>query len=220
MTTLTESIHANESFVSEARGERSRAAVTVLSGQNLGACSVLGTVVSGTVASAVKASGANTGNGTFVLDGTTPLLLGTKLGIYTVRFLTTTDVRIEDPDGYVVGDLVIGTTNGNTASVAEQIKGVVTQGSAAFAAGDGFDISVTVIVEKVAQYDPAATNGAQIATGILMRAVDATAADTPGTAYVRDCEHNADIVVWKTGLTSNQIAKGTSDLKRRDIILR
>lgn len=220
MTTLTEGIYATESFISEAPGDRSREAVVVASGQNLKACAVIATIVSGTVASAAK-SGGNTGNGTFTLDATTPLLLGAKLGVYTLRCIAAAanngTFRLEDPDGNVLGDTVMAAA---AATVSEQIKGALADGSSDFIVGDGFDITVSAIVEKEAEYNPAGTNGSQIATGILYGAVNATSADTRGVAYKRDCEHNADIVVWKTGLTTAQKAKGTSDLKRRGIILR
>lgn len=220
MTTLTEGVYATESLVSEASGERSREAVTVKSGQNLKACAVLATLVSGTVASAAKAGG-NTGNGTFTLDATTPLLLGAKLGVYTLRCIAAAanngTFRLEDPDGAVLGDIVMA---GGAATVSEQIKGALADGSSDFVVGDGFDITVTALVEKEVEYNPAGTDGSQIATGILYGAVNATSADTRGVAFKRDCEHNADIVVWKTGITANQKAKGTADLKRRGIILR
>lgn len=219
MTTLTEGLYATESLISEAPGDRSREAITVKSGQNLSACAVLGTIVTGTVASAAK-SGGNTGNGTCVVDATTPALLGAKLGVYSLRFTSTTNIRLEDPDGLVLGDTSIVATTGQTAQIQEQIKALVTQGAATFAAGDGFDITVSALVEKEVEYNPAGTDGSQIATGILYGAVNATSADTRGVAYKRDCEHNADIVKWKTGATTAQKAKGTADLKRRGIILR
>lgn len=219
MTTLTEGLYATESLISEAPGDRSREAITVKSGQNLSACAVLGTIVTGTVASAAK-SGGNTGNGTCVVDATTPALLGAKLGVYSLRFTSTTSIRLEDPDGLVLGDTAIVATTGQTAQIQEQIKALVTQGATTFAAGDGFDITVSALVEKEVEYNPAGTDGSQIATGILYGAVNATSADTRGVAYKRDCEHNADIVKWKTGATAAQKAKGTADLKRRGIILR
>lgn len=219
MTTLTEGVHANESFISEAPGNRSREAVTVKSGSNLSACAVLATIVSGTSASAAK-SGGNTGNGTCVVDATTPLLLGAKFGVYKARFLTTTSIRLEDPDGFVLGDTTIGGSTGNSATIAEQIKAAITQGSTPFAAGDGFDITVSVKTEKEVEYNPAGTDGSEIATGILYDAVNATSADTRGVAYKRDCEHRAATVVWKSGLNATQKAKGTADLARRGIILR
>lgn len=220
MTTLTEGIYSTESLISEAPGSQSREAIIVKSGSDLKACAVLGTIVSGTVASAAK-SGGNTGNGTFTLDATTPLLLGAKLGVYTLRCIAAAanngTFRLEDPDGIVLGDTVM---SGGAGTVSEQIKGALADGSSDFVVGDGFDITVTALVEKEVEYNPAGTDGSQIATGILYGAIDASDADTRGVAYKRNCEHNADIVVWKSGITATQKAKGTADLKRRGIILR
>lgn len=220
MTTLSEGVYATESLISEAAGARSREAITVKSGSNLKACAVLGTIVTGTVASAAK-SGGNTGNGTFTLDATTPLLLGAKLGVYTLRCISAATnngtFRLEDPDGVVLGDTVMAA---GAATVSEQIKGALADGSTDFAVGDGFDITVSVLNEKHVEYNPAGTDGSQIATGILYADVNASSADKAGVAFKRDCEHNADIVIWKTGATTAQKAKGTSDLKRRGIILR
>jgi hypothetical protein len=223
MVTLTEGIYATESLISEAPGDRSREAVVVKSGSNLGACAVLATIVSGTVASAAK-SGGNTGNGTFTLDGTSPLQLGAKLGVYTLRCITAVTnggvFRLEDPDGLVLGDFTIPAGAGNSVTISEQIKGAIADASTDFVVGDGFDITVSAIVEKEVEYNPAATDGSQIATGILYGAVNATSADTHGVAFKRDCEHNGDIIVWKSGLNATQKAKGVSDLKRRGIIIR
>lgn len=219
MTTLTEGRHANESFVSEAPGDRSREAVIVKSGQNLSACAVLGTIISGTAVSAAK-SGGNTGNGTFVPDVTTPLLLGAKLGVYSLRFTSTTNVRLEDPDGIVIGDTAIVATTAQTATIAEQIKGLLTEGSVTFVAGDGFDITLSAISEKEVEYNPTGTDGSQTATGILYGPANATSADVRAVAYKRDCEHNGNQIVWKSGATTAQKAKGTADLKRRGIIIR
>jgi hypothetical protein len=98
-------------------------------------------------ASATKAGG-NTGNGTFVLDASTPVLAGAKSGVYTLRCVTAVTnggvFRLEDPDGIVLGDVTIPPGAGNSVTVNEQIKGVITDGSTDFAVGDGFDITVTM----------------------------------------------------------------------------
>lgn len=220
MTTLTEGTYPTESLISESPGNRSREAIIVKSGSNLKACAIIATIVSGTVASAAK-SGGNTGNGTFTLDATTPLQLGAKLGVYTLRCIAAATnngtFRLEDPDGIVLSDIVMA---GGAATVSEQIKGALADGATDFAVGDGFDITVSALVEKEVEYNPAGTDGSQIATGILYGAVNASAADMRGVAYKRDCEHNGDIVVWKTGTTTAQKLKGAQDLRRRGIILR
>lgn len=223
MTTLTEGIYATESLVSEAPGERSREAIIVKSGQNLKACAVIAFLLTGTSASAAK-SGGNTGNGTFVLDATTPILPYAMEGVYTLRCIEAVTnggkFQLKDPRGVSLGTYIIVAGAGGTVTVDNQIKGVLTDAGTDFVVGDGFDITISALVEKAVEYNPAGTDGSQFAAGILYGAVNATSADTRGVAYKRDCEHNADIVVWKTGATSGQKAKGTFDLKQRGIILR
>jgi hypothetical protein len=94
--------------------------------------------------SAVKASGANTGNGTNVPDVTTPVQANAKAGLYTLRFTTATNVRLTDPTGVVLGDYTIGGATGNSVTITNQIKVVVTQGATVFIATDGFDVTVVL----------------------------------------------------------------------------
>ncbi len=51
---------------------------------------VLGRINTSGATSAVKASGANTGNGTFVIDPTTPVLANADAGVYSLRFTSAT----------------------------------------------------------------------------------------------------------------------------------
>jgi hypothetical protein len=217
MTVFTEAPRTGEHVVREPYGTDRRSVVTVLSGQNLGAGAIIGSVLSGTIASAVKASGANTGTGTCVVDGTTPIQPRAKLGTYTLRFTTTTNIRLEDPDGKVLGDYAIGGSNGNSVTITEQIKVAVTQASTTFAAGDGFDVTISAITEKVAEYNPTATNGSQIATGIMYGAVNATGGDKKGVANTRDMIFNSNLVTWKSGLTTAQKALALQHLADRGI---
>ncbi len=65
--------------------------ILVAAGQNapftvLPRGTVLGQRTTDTVAAAVKASGANTGNGTITMDAATPVLPFVRPGTYTVRF--------------------------------------------------------------------------------------------------------------------------------------
>jgi len=98
-------------------------------------------------ASAVKASGANTGNGTFVLDGTTPVLANAVPGVYTLRNIEAVTnggkFQLLDPTGKSLGTYIIVAGAGGTITISDQIKGVLTDGSTDFVVGDGFDITVT-----------------------------------------------------------------------------
>lgn len=72
----------------------------------------------------------------------------------------------------------------------------------------------------VAELDPAAADGTEVASGILFSAVDATSADTSGVAHVRDMEFNADEVTFKTGMTAGEISTALTQLKSLGVIAR
>lgn len=221
MTTLTEGPRTAEFIASCAPGDLSFEQVTLKSGNNLPAGRVIATVITAqTVASAAK-SGGNTGNGTFTLDATTPLLPNAKLGVYTLRCIAAATnngtFRLEDPDGVVLGDIVMA---GGAATVSEQIKGALADGGTDFVVGDGFDITVSAITTKEVEFNPAGTDGSQIATGILYAATDATSADKRTVAFRRNGEVNDNLVTWKSGATTAQKAKGKQDLAKNEIRFR
>lgn len=214
MPVFNEPIRPCESFVSEAPGERSREAITV-GATAITACMVLGATL-GAATAAVKAGG-NTGNGTFTIDASTPTLAGAKPGVYRLRCIAAAanggTFRLEDPDGIVLGDTVMAA---GAATVSEHIRGALADGSSDFIVGDGFDITVPATLT----YGPlnlAATTGLSVAAGI---SYGNYAASSRGVAFVRDCEHNADIVVWPAGITSDQRALATRQLAALGIILR
>lgn len=214
MPVFNEPIRPCESLVSEAAGERSREAITV-GATAITACMVLGATL-GAATAAVKAGG-NTGNGTFTIDASTPTLAGAKPGVYRLHCIAAAanggTFRLEDPDGIVLGDTVMAA---GAATVSEHIRGALADGSSDFIVGDGFDITVPATLT----YGPlnlAATTGLSVAAGI---SYGNYAASGRGVAFVRDCEHNADIVVWPAGITNNQRALATRQLAALGIILR
>jgi hypothetical protein len=91
---------------------------------------------------ALAAVKTGTGNGTFVADVTTPVAAGAIEGVYTATFADATHIVLSDPNGIVLGTYVIGGSTGNAVTISDQIKGVVTQGSVVFIAGDSFAITV------------------------------------------------------------------------------
>lgn len=145
---------------------------------------LLGKVLLGAASSAAK-SGGNTGNGTFVLDVTTPILAGAAAGVYRARFTTTTNIRLEDVNGVLLGDIAIGGSTGNTATIQEHIKGVVTQGATPFAAGDGFDITIAEGSGEYRKCDLANVDGSAVAAAVLCHKVDATSAAAPAVVLAR-----------------------------------
>lgn len=217
MTTLTEGLHEGEFIGEMAMGIGFHAdAVTVLTGQNLVAGAVVGAVPSGTSASAAKAGG-NTGNGTFVLDATTPIQFGAVEGVYTLRNIEAVTnggkFQLLNPLGQSLGTYIIVAGASGTVTITDQIKGVLTDGSTDFIVGDGFDITLSAITRKTVEYNPAGTNGSQIVDGILVRAANATAADVASTAVRRGpMVVNANDLTWKSGATTAQKTTGRAAL--------
>lgn len=101
----------------------------------------LGSTANTAVGTAAAPVAAGTGNGVMTLDATTPVLAGAKNGSYVVTCVTAATnggtFRVEDPDGYVLGDVAVG------ATFADDIKFVIADGSTDFIVGDKFTIAVT-----------------------------------------------------------------------------
>lgn len=211
MAILTEELKLTAHYlVSEAHGYRSRETIVIASGAGvLKPGTVLGQVKAALEASSAAKAGGNTGNGTFVLDATTPVLAAAKAGVYTLRFTSVTNIRLEDPDGKVLADIPIVSSESETAAVNEQVKGEVTQGSTPFIAGDGFDVTVVedddaVAIGKYKPYDPTASDGSEKAKAILYEGCDATSADVRRTITARDSEVHAAVLEWGAGVTTDQ----------------
>lgn len=197
-----------------------REEVVILSGEGkLEMGTVLAKLRIGAATSAAK-SGGNTGNGTLVMDPTTPALKGAEPGIYTARFTTTTNIRLEAPDGKVLGDIAIGGTTGNTATVNEKVKAVVTQGATPFAAGDGFDITVAPAANKYVGLKLTGANAGH-ASAVLISNVDATSADAKGVVVARGPVEVVNTgLVWPDTITDADKAAAIEALEARGIVIR
>lgn len=158
---------------------------------------VASTTVTATAALATAFSG-NTGNGTMgaitvsaaAKPGTYKLVVvepGTNVGTFVV----------ENPDGAIVGRGVVA-----TAFSAGGLGFTLADGSTDFVAGDGFDIVVAAGDGKYVAYDDDASDGSQVAAGIIAFPVDATSANVAVTAYVRDCEVYKDRLAWGSAVTT------------------
>ncbi len=209
---MTEGQHKSEFIVSEANGTLSRESITVLSGQNLKPGHVLGKVLDGSATGAAVAG--NTGNGTI---GSVDANTSAKKGVYTLSCIEPAanggTFSVEDPDGVTIGTAVVGTP------YAGVIEFTIADGATDFVAGDRFTVTVAG-VEKFKEYNPANTDGSQIAVALLLDYADATAADIPGVAIVRQAEVNAGELVWFTGASDNQKAAGLGYLQAVGIIAR
>ena len=215
MTAITESPHTAGFLLSEAPGNRSRDNGVLASGQNLKAGAVVGKITRG----AASTSGAgNTGDGTITMDVTNPVRQGAKVGAYKATCITAAanggTFRVEDPDGYVLGDVAVG------ATFDDDIKFVIADGAADFIVGDKFTITIAEGTGKWTELAPTAQNGSEFAAGVLFGAIDASAADAACVVVTRDAEVIADELQWFSGASAGQKTTALAQLAAAGVIAR
>ncbi len=156
----------------------SREEITVLSGQNLTSGAVVGKVAVGTVTGA--AAPGNTGDGTI---GTLSAGPGAKEGAYQVTVIEPAvdlgTFQVEDPDGVVIGTGVVAT------AFSDEVVFTIADGAADFVAGDRFIVTVAAGTGKVKASPDTASDGSEVAVGVLLLDVDASAADKAGVMISR-----------------------------------
>lgn len=191
-----------------------REVVTILSGTaafEIGM--VLGKITRGAATSAAK-SGGNTGNGTLTVDGTTPVKAGAKTGVYTVRFTAAATnngtFRVTDPDGFVLGDVVMA---GGAGAFDNDIKFAVADGATDFIVGDGFDITVAAGSGKWGRYNPTANDGREVARGVALQGCDASAADVADVVIIArgPAEVSNLGLKWDASVSSNPLKAAAID---------
>jgi hypothetical protein len=206
--------HAGGFLMSEGNRKISRRNVTVLSGQNLLAGAVLGAVSHGTASSAANAG--NTGNGVM---GAVTVGAGALPGVYRLTVIepgaNVGTFRVEDPNGVEIGTGVVA-----AAFNKGGLSFTLADGATDFVAGDGFAITVAVGSGKVKEYNPANTDGSEVPVGVLLSAVDASAADVAGVMFDRLCEVNKNELVWFSGATSQNKTDALAVLEQRNIFAR
>jgi len=212
MTTLTETFQDGGFIVSEQNKSLSREAITVLSGENLLAGTVLGAVDVGSAAAAADAG--NTGDGAM---GAVTVGAGASPGVYTLTIVDPAtnagSFTFEDPAGVTVdsGTVAVAFAGGG-------LSFTLADGATDFVAGDIIRITVAAGTGKYREYDPTNTDGTETAVGILFADVDASAADASGVAIKRLAEVNESELVWFSGASAGQIVTGMAELALLTII--
>jgi hypothetical protein len=212
---LTETLHAGGFMLSGNfdAGNISADAITMKSGQAaLNAGSVLGKIVTAT---ASETHAGNTGTGAM---GTITVGDGAKAGIYRVVFVqAVTDkgnFEVYDPSGALIGNGLVGavyTGAGLSFTIADATDFVV---------GDKFLVTVVVSATKYVQLAPTATDGSEVAAGILWDYCDASAADASAPAITRMAEVKSASLTWPGSITAGQQATATAQLAALGIVLR
>ena len=190
-------------IVSESDGYASRDAVTITSGAGaLAAGHVLESFAVSASASAA-AGGANSGNGAVsnLSGGSAPA------GLYRLTMLTSTTYRVRSlGTGGTVGS---GTVASNFSAGPNF---VLSAGSAAFAAGDTFTITVNSGGYEFREYDPANSDAVIAPAGILIGHVDATSNAVKAAVLTRAAEVNRGELSWFSGATAGEIETALESL--------
>lgn len=175
--------------------------VTLLAGENRTRGAVLGRASVGAAAT----SYAGTGNGTITMDASTPVLSGAKVGNYVATCIAAATnggtFRVEDPDGFVLGDVAVG------ATFSDDIKFVINDGATDFVVGDKFTIAIAAGSGKYKLSASAAVDGSQTPDAILAEDCDASAGDKEALAYFRG-DFNTGALTMGAGHTAASITEG------------
>jgi hypothetical protein len=123
--------------------------------------------------------------------------------------------QVVDPAGDVVGIGAVG-----VAFSGGGLSFTLADGAADFVVGDTITITVAAGSGKYVEWDPAATDGSNIAAGILFDGVDATAADADGVLVARDAEANGGELIYFTGATTDNKALASEQMEDLGIIVR
>jgi hypothetical protein len=207
---LTETTHAGGFILSEANGNRSRENGTLNSGEDLQAGTVLGRLLTGTVAE----DAGNTGDG---VVGAVTFGANAEIGVYTLTGKTESadagTFSVLTPSGNALPDLTVA-----AAYASSHINLTVADGAADWDIGD--IITITVAAGDYTQFDQDGTDGSQIAAGILYAGVDASDADTACVVGARDATVISDELTWPSDITAGEQAIAEAQLEARGIFLR
>lgn len=221
-TVFTEKPGPGSCIIQEGEDYYSRDVGTIIAGAGitLAANTVLGKISAAGVVSAAQAAVAgNTGNGTLALANPA-FTAGSDLGVYTVSCTTgggagVGKFRVENPDGDYVGEATVGT------AFAGPVKFTISAGGTAFVEGDSFNVTLSQAAGasdgSYAIHDPAATDGSQVAAAILIYPVTGT---DDAAILTRHAQVKSQLLVWKTGVNSNQKTAASAALKAAGIVVR
>lgn len=211
MNVKTETTHAGGFLVSELPGLMSRDSVTVAEGQNLLAGAIIAALL---VAGAATAVGAPAGNGLITVGAIGPdATPGAYQLVCVAAGANAGTFNLYAPNGTLVREVAVG-----VAAPNDHFAITVADGAVDFALNDRW--SITVAESLVTALAPAATNGTQIAAGILYGPVDATDAPRRGVRVRRDAVCKPSELVWPDGITEPQKANAIAQLTARGFVFR
>jgi len=210
MPVQSESNYLGDILKYEAPNLFSRDEVTLTAG-NL----ALGAVVGRKAPAVTVTPGTNTGNGVMGAVTLGPAALPGNYVVTCKTKVTNAGVfSVVDARGLPLPDLTVA-----VAYAGDHINCTLADGSTDFEVGDKFTIAVSVASE-VGEFNPAASDGLQFAAGVLVQAVDASAAARQTVIIARDAIVSRPALVWKSGTTAPQKAVAVAQLKTLGILAR
>ncbi|EPY01388.1 head decoration protein [Magnetospirillum fulvum] len=195
----------------EAENGLSRRSGTILAGSGaLELGTVLGARLLGAITIAAKAGG-NTGNGGL---GASALGIEAKVGAYTITCVAAAAnggrFQVVDPDGYRLADATVG-----VAYAERQIGFTIADGATDYVVGDAFVLTVAAGDNKLVPLAPAAVDGTQRASDILLAPVTVAAdADASAQMLTRQALVIESGLIWPAGITDAARAAALSRLAR------
>jgi hypothetical protein len=214
---IAEGNRLNDILKYEQDNNFSREAVIIKTGQDLAVGAVLGKTTLGACPATGSLLSGATGAGT--MTGVTAGAKAKK-GTYTIKCVNVVTgaglFSVEDPDGIGLPNAVAG-----VAYVHDQINFTINDGSPDFAVGDTFTVTIPAGDGDCVAIDFDAVDGSQNAYGILTAACDASLADKPAVAIVREAVVIEANLVWRTtspAVSDDQKAAAMAQLAAKNII--
>jgi hypothetical protein len=197
-------------LLSEGEGSISRETVTLITGQNLAAGTVLGKITKGAAVFAHVAGG--TGNATC-----SAITVGAEAGAgaYTLLFTAATKATIEDPAGVKLGVVTLG-----TAFSSGGIGFTLTAGATPHVANDQATITVAAGSGSYTAFNQDGTNGSEDAVAVLVAAVDATSEDKPALVINKLAEVSNAALTWPADITAGEKTVAIANMASTYLIVR
>jgi Bacteriophage lambda head decoration protein D len=116
-------------------------------------------------------------------------------------------------EGRYAGEFLVSEGNGRISrKIITVLSGEILQAATV--------LGKVTVSGKYKALDPAASDGSEVAAGILYDAADASAADAEGVAIVRMAEVNAAELVWPDGISGPEQTTALAELAALSIIAR
>jgi hypothetical protein len=209
---LSQHPRTGDFLLSQASGTLSMENGILAEGQYLDAGTVLGQALT---ASAATAVGTPTGNGVITVGA---IGQDAQAGTYKLACVAAASnagtFNFYGPNGELIRQVAVG----GGAEANDHIVITIADGSSDFVVGDSWTIAVAG--GDYSELAPAATDGTQIAAGLLYAVSDATDAAVAILVVVRNAEVKIDGVIWPVGITTPQTAAAIAQLNRSSIFLR